>query len=329
MRKYACVISCFVGCACIFGIVFALYRIPLKAVLYPTLLCVVLLFLVLIPSAAAMKKRKNYMNWLVRLAPDQILDEMSDKTRMDEEDVRADAIISVCRQYMRLRESMTKRYEGMNDYYTLWMHQIKTPLAAMRLILQRDECERSDPHTVKELRDELFRVEQYVEMALIYLRLESESGDYVFGRYALDPIIRESIKKFSGQFIRRRIQLLYTPSEECVVTDEKWLSFVVEQILSNALKYTNKGHVSITFEKPCTLCISDTGIGIAGEDLPRIFEKSYTGHNGRKDRKSSGIGLYLCRKICEKLGHSLRISSVVGEGTTVRICMEQKDVQVE
>ena len=127
---------------------------------------------------------------------------------------------------------------------------------------------------------------------MTFLRLDSESTDYVLKEYALDPIICQAVRKYAPAFIMRKLTLDYKPVDVSVVTDEKWLLFVIEQLLSNALKYTLSGSVSIYLETPRTLCIADTGIGIAPEDLPRIFERGYTGINGRDDKKASGIGLY-------------------------------------
>ena len=172
-------------------------------------------------------------------------------------------------------------------------------------------------------------VGQGVEMVLGYLRLESPSSDYVIRNYALDDIVRQAVRKFASQFIRRKLRLEYAPLNVSVITDEKWLLFVIEQVLSNALKYTRSGSVSITLEAPKTLCIRDTGIGIAPEDLPRVFEKGYTGCNGRTDKRATGIGLYLCRRILAKLGHSITIASTPGTGTTVRIGLEQDALEVE
>lgn len=177
--------------------------------------------------------------------------------------------------------------------------------------------------------EQLQSVEQYVEMVLGYLRLESPSSDYVIRNYALDDIVRQAVRKYASQFIRRKLRLEYTPLNVSVITDEKWLLFVIEQVLSNALKYTRSGSVSITLEAPKTLCIRDTGIGIAPEDLPRVFEKGFTGCNGRTDKRATGIGLYLCRRILEKLGHTIAITSTVGEGTTVRIGLQQDALEVE
>ena len=215
-------------------------------------------------------------------------------------------------------------YQELVEYYTVWAHQIKTPIAAMRLLLQD-----ADTDEQRALLEQVQSVEQYVEMVLGYLRLESPSSDYVIRNYALDDIVRQVVRKYASQFIRRKLRLEYTPLNVSVITDEKWLLFVIEQVLSNALKYTRSGSVSITLEAPKTLCIRDTGIGIAPEDLPRVFEKGFTGCNGRTDKRATGIGLYLCRRILEKLGHTIAITSTVGEGTTVRIGLQQDALEVE
>lgn len=213
----------------------------------------------------------------------------------------------------RIQSESDSRYSDMLDYYTLWAHQIKTPLSAMRLILQSGD----EPDTA-ELNNELFKTEQYVEMVLSYLRTDSESTDFVLKSYELDPIIKQSVRKYASQFIRRKISLVYDGTDASALTDEKWLTFVIEQLLSNALKYTYSGSISITADES-RITVTDTGIGIAPEDLPRVCEKGYTGYNGRTDKKSTGIGLYLCRKILTKLGHELEISSEVGKGTSVDI----------
>ena len=212
----------------------------------------------------------------------------------------------------------------MLEYYTLWAHQIKTPIAAMRLRLQSEDSDSS-----RRLLADLGRIEQYVEMVLTYLRLEGEGTDYVFREAKLDDIVRPALRRFAGEFIARRLTLDYTPTDVRVFTDEKWLSFVIEQVLSNALKYTPQGGVSVYVEEPKTLCIRDTGIGIAPEDLPRVFERGYTGLQGRADKRASGIGLYLCRRICRNLGHTITAESRPGEGTTVRIKLEEKKITVE
>ena len=181
----------------------------------------------------------------------------------------------------------------------------------------------------RELEAELFRVEQYVEMALNWMRLGSDSKDFLFREYALDGIIRQAIRKYAPQFIRRRIRLVYEPAEGKVLTDEKWLLFIIEQLLSNAVKYTQQGSVSIRVVPEKVLEIEDTGIGIAPEDVPRIFEKGFTGYNGRADKKSTGLGLYLCRLTAEKLSHKISVESQVGVGTKVSIDLHSDTLWVE
>lgn len=207
-------------------------------------------------------------------------------------------------------------YHDMVDYYTIWAHQIKTPIAAMRLILQSGGDNGSN-----ELQEQLFKIEHYVEMVLQYLRTESMNADLVLTKVQLDNIIKNAVKQYAKIFIRKKIKLNYSGVNYEVLTDEKWLTFVVKQILSNALKYTNSGEISIYMdpEMSDTLVIEDTGIGIEQEDLPRIFEKGFTGYNGRLNHKSTGIGLYLCKRILDRLAHTIKVSSEAGRGTRVMI----------
>ena len=226
----------------------------------------------------------------------------------------------------RMESEFSVKYRNMTDYYTMWAHQIKTPIAAMRLLLQ------SEPYPQREeLIEQLFRTEQYVEMVLQYMRTESGGKDLVIRQYPLEEIVRQAVRKYAKSFIRKKIALEFSELKGTVVTDEKWLGFVVEQILSNALKYTKKGSISIYMdpESPRTLVIEDTGIGIAPEDLPRIFENGFTGYNGRSGKKSTGIGLYLCRNVMDRLSHTISIESEVGKGTKVRLGLEHVPIQVE
>jgi signal transduction histidine kinase len=210
------------------------------------------------------------------------------------------------------------------DYYTTWVHQIKTPIAVMQMILQGEDTEEH-----RMLSAELFRIEQYVEMVLCYFRLDSSSSDFVFKEYNLDDIIKKAVRKYAPQFIRKRILLKYEPVSLSILTDEKWLLFIIEQILSNAIKYTKTGYVEIRVTEKMVLEISDTGIGIAAEDIPRIFEKGFTGYNGHENTKSTGLGLYLCRQASKKLMHSITVKSEVGKGSTFMIDLYKEKLQTE
>ena len=235
------------------------------------------------------------------------------------------------RLVLQENDSRISRQE-MLDFYSLWAHQIKTPLAAMNLLLQSEEArEDKDAKIFQEMRMELFKTGQYVDMVLSYLRAEDMSSDLLLKEYSLDEIVRQAVRKYSGMFILKKIRLEYEPCKEIVLTDEKWLLFVLEQLLSNALKYTEKGFIRIRMEQgsPAVLLIEDSGIGIQAEDLPRVFEKGFTGYNGRQDKKSTGIGLYLCRMICEKLNHTVTITSDPGKGTAVRLDLTRKEMRHE
>ena len=222
------------------------------------------------------------------------------------------------------RQKTTSDYNNMVEYYTVWAHQIKTPIASMRLQIQSEDTE-----SARKLMGDLNRIEAYVEMVLTFLRLDSDSTDYLIKEYDLDEIVRPAIRKFSREFILKKLKLEYEPLSYKTITDSKWLSFIVEQVISNAVKYTSEGSVRICMSEPGILCIEDTGIGISDEDLPRIFENGYTGFNGREDKRASGIGLYLCKRISDNLGHKIYAESKVGEGTKIFLDMRAKKLEVE
>ena len=299
----------------LFAVSFALYDLPLAAVWYPAALTAVLGLLLLLWDFARVRRLHAELSAQKDAAPEQ-LGPLPETARIPDADYQA-IIRSLQAQARRLAASAAARERETTDYYTAWAHQIKTPIAAMELTLRQE-----DSPQARQLLGELSRIEQYVEMALTYLRLDSPESDYVLRTCALDPIVRQAVKRFSAEFIGRRLRLDYAPVDCTLVTDEKWLGFVLEQLLSNALKYTRAGSIRIALQGQ-TLCIADTGIGIAPEDLPRIFDKGYTGLNGRADRKATGLGLYLCRRVCENLGIGLRAESAVGVGTTIFLDLSQ------
>ena len=242
----------------------------------------------------------------------------------------------------------------------MWVHQIKPPKSALKLLLEaeREELgqficddEQSQCHigdmtggnigaaglnaalkqqavltelsdNMDSFEDELFRIEEYVSMALQYQRVSSTENDFVLEKVSVDGVIRDTIKKYAKIMIRRHIGINYSGTGQEVYTDGKWLAFMLEQILSNAIKYTPQGFVTIETAEGKDrffITIKDTGIGIKAEDLPRVFEKGYTGYNGHADKKATGIGLYLCRQMADKLGHTIRMESEIGKGTKVWI----------
>lgn len=318
-RFFIILLLCFSG---IFAGVFSLYSLPLEAVVYAFLLCFVLgITLALIRFFPWYRKHLR-----LQTAQKSILlmtRDLPEPSSLLEQDYQS-LVLSLNRMYSdKITEEQAARSE-LTDYYTTWVHQIKTPIAAMRLLLRNE-----DTDSGRQLKAELFRIEQYVEMVLCYFRLGSSTNDFVLQYCDLDSIIRCSIRKFAGQFIQKKILLVYEPVNCRILTDEKWLSFVIEQILSNAVKYTNAGSVTVSVSPDQVLSISDTGIGISEEDLPRIFEKSYTGYNGRMDKRSTGLGLYLCKRILNRLSHPISVVSEPGKGTTFFIDLSRSPLGME
>lgn len=304
------------------GIVFYLYGVPVEPVVYSAVLGLLAGLIALTYGYITYRKKAEYLqcmkeNLTISL---QKLPSPSECT----EELYQDMLRSLNAERMRVENSRKIFYTELTDYYTMWVHQIKTPIAAARLLLQESG------EGQQEVLAEIFKIEQYVEMVLGYLRTEDMSADMNFVQCSLDEIVREQIHKFARIFIRKRLALEYQGVEEMVLTDSKWLGFVIGQILSNALKYTKNGKISIYLSesRPHTLVIEDTGIGIRREDLPRVFEKGFTGYNGRGEGHSTGIGLYLCAKIMKKLNHTLFLDSEPGKGTKVYLSLGREDLDI-
>ncbi|HBS89943.1 MAG TPA: hypothetical protein DEA56_04210 [Eubacterium sp.] len=293
----------------------------------------------------------------------------------DVEALYADIIIKLQEQKRKQYDAGVEASRNLKDYYACWAHQIKTPIAAAKLIIQSlDDVVRNLENTswgnfcnecydkryddlknnqsnekngdndleklnrkLNELSHEMFRIEFYTDAVMDYLRLEDISSDYEFKLCRLDTAVKKAVKKFAPQFIGRHISLHIEQIEDSVCTDSKWLGFIIEQLISNAVKYSKDGgsvriytlHGSDGIKKDSKddslqLVIEDTGIGISEEDIPRIMERGFTGYNGRLDKKSSGIGLYLCRKAADRLGFVITYDASYKNGTRVVIDMTQR-----
>ena len=308
-RKSAVLFLAFV---LIYAVVFSLYRLPLEAVLYAGGLC--LLAFALLAGLDFWRFRARHMQ-LADLRKRVFLgvDGMPDPADLIEEDYQA-ALRALWDDRARMVSRADAAMSDMRDYYTLWAHQIKTPIAALHLLLKEDSEESR----------ELFKIEQYVDMLLSYIRLESDTNDLVLRECDLDAILRAAARKYARFFIHQGLRLEIRTGGRRVLTDEKWFSFCIEQLLSNAVKYTPSGVISMYVENDY-LVIADTGIGIAPEDLPRIFEKGYTGENGRLERTSSGLGLYLAGKAAALLHIPITVDSRPGQGTTFTLHLRQEE----
>lgn len=295
----------------IFFTMFYLYDIPREVLYYSGLLCFTLAVIVSVIDFNNYKKSFNALHFL----KDNLINDL-DKLPISL-DIRVQyyqkIIIRLFNELEKTIEENREKQTQLIDYYSMWVHQIKTPIAAIHFILDNGE------HDNYMLEQELFKIECYVEMVLTYIRLGSENTDYVFEKVELSEIAREILKKYASLFINKKLTLNFVPQETFVITDKKWFSFALEQIISNAIKYTPRGSIVKIVLEENKITITDNGIGIKEEDLPRIFEQGFTGFNGRYEKKSSGIGLYLCKKILDNLEHTIKITSKTGIGTTVEI----------
>lgn len=305
----------------IYMIIFILYDTHAEAVVYAFLICLVIGAIIVCTSFFKFKKRHILLKEIYENLP-LMTDKLPEPENLIQNDLQdiAHRLSEINQQNIT---AMRNHQKDSDDYFTIWVHQIKTPISAMQMLLQTDDTDKS-----RNLSAELFRIEQYAEMALHYIRLDSDSNDFVIKTYDLDSIVKQAVRRYAPLFIRRRISLEYSPINANALTDEKWLVFVVEQLLSNAVKYTIKGHAQIKYENNI-LSVSDTGIGILPEDMPRIFEKGYTGMSGRTDEKSTGLGMYLCKKVCDKLGHKISVKSEVGKGTSIFIDLSREKFDIE
>lgn len=238
-----------------------------------------------------------------------------EKIGLLEEDYRK-LVVKLFEEASKERESHSSSYHAMLDYYTMWVHQIKTPISALSLIIQNMK----DQETASRLKAQLLQVENYVDMALNYLRLGSESNDLQFSKVNVDDVVRSEIKRAMTLFLSKGLSVDFQPSNLEVTTDKKWLGFIVGQLISNAIKYQKSGTVHF-YGNENSITIEDEGIGIAKEDLPRIFEKGYTGYNGHNEKKSTGLGLYLVKCAADMISAKVVFDSEVGRGTRVTVLL--------
>ncbi len=329
LRDRLCPILWGIASVIILALVVWLYGIPGEAVGYSVLLCTACgLAVGFVDLIRELRHHRARLQCIRTAAYEH--NELRDEYGVAAHDY-ADLVQELWRRIETLQEQQYAERREAKDYYTMWVHQIKTPLAVMQMLVKSEDTEQN-----RALAAELFRTEQYVDMALGYIRLGEDASDLAVRECDLDELIRTSIRRYAPQFIAKKLTFSYEPSNVKVVTDDKWFTFLLEQLLSNAIKYTYEGGVTVTLTEDAKVIVRDTGIGIAAEDVPRIFEKGFTGFNGRTNSdgstdggRATGLGLYLCRKVAHKLNVGLSVESEVGKGSTFTVDMKKEEIVAE
>ena len=300
----------FFGLLLFFSFIFEDSRVVLQYIF--TLLLVLGILTLSVDSLIAYKNYHNQLLYGQEQAQTAVEALLFDKIQKMEAEKKSQSVLE------------RERYNDLMDYYTLWAHQIKTPIAAGSLLVQ----DLTDTDAKKQLGQEFFKIESYVNLVLQYLRLESFHDDLVLKKENLEDLVKEVVKKYALFFIQKGLTLNLHDLDRTIVTDKKWFMIILEQVLSNSLKYTKEGGIEI-FCKDDVLYLKDTGLGIKDSDILRVFERGFSGYNGRLTHQSSGLGLYLSKKISDQLGNSLSLESQIGQGTTVKIGLAEKRLAID
>ncbi|MDU7441801.1 MAG: sensor histidine kinase, partial [Clostridium sp.] len=227
-----------------------------------------------------------------------------------------------CKSNKAMNDEIGEFKRGINDYreyIELWVHEIKTPIATCKLLIENNES----PLT-ESIGEEVCKLENYIDQALFYTRSNTIEKDYIIKEMILSSCVNKVLNNNADSLIKKRVKIRLADLEKRVYSDSKWIEFILGQIISNSIKYMNKEHKELKIycsesSKYVILNIEDNGAGISEKDISRVFDKGFTGENGRKFGKSTGIGLYLCKKLCKKLGLDITLISEEGKFTRVSI----------
>lgn len=238
-------------------------------------------------------------------------------------------INDILKELSRDMHEQVKHYrniqEEYREYIEMWVHEIKTPIASSKLLIENNTNE-----VTRKIDTQMDRIENYVEQVLYYSRSDEVGKDYIIKKVGLSKLVKDVIKRNQRDFISKRISLQLGDLDEIIYSDTNWVEFILNQIIGNAIKYS-KGKddkIEIYLKKISSaviLTIKDHGVGIIERDLNRVFEKGFTGENGRKFGKSTGIGLYLCKKLTDKLGLGLQVQSEENVGTEISIIFPKSE----
>ena len=297
------------------------FRVRAGNILYINLVSFSFFILYIIGSYFYYRSYYKSLNEIMENKGDEIINRLP-KPKTNEQTLFYEVISAL---YNEQNSKIEKLYEQKKDYeefITSWVHEVKTPISVGRLLIESNSSSQ-EAQVLRSLEEEIDKIEHYIQQALYYSKIDDFSKDYLINEVGLDRLVKEAVKKQAKTFINKKINVEIDNINLMVTSDKLWLSFIIDQILSNALKYTPTGGrikiYGLAEDKFQKLVIEDNGIGVRPEDLSRVFEKGFTGYNGRENYKSTGIGLYLSRKLARKLGHDITIESKYGEYTKVTI----------
>ena len=263
---------------------------------------------------------RNYYRSLTDIVEnkrDEIISRLP-KPKTHEQILFQKVLLSLYNEQISKMEGLYEQKKDYEEFITSWVHEVKTPISVCRLLIESN-LNSQNSEVLGSMGEEIDKIEHYIEQALYYSKIDDFSKDYIINEIELDRLVKEAVKKQARTFINKKISVEIDNTDLTVATDKLWLSFIIDQILSNALKYTYTGGrikiYGLSDEKAQKLVIEDNGIGIRSEDIGRVFDKGFTGYNGRENYKSTGMGLYLSKKLARKLGHDIAIESKYGEHT--------------
>ncbi len=324
LRDKSLAIVTYLLCLFIFMLTIILHNLAIELFIDGFLFSLVIYLVFMIVSFIAYNKK---MKKLLYIKSHQIIiessqmDDLPSASSLSEKLYQA-ILLSQLLDKEAMQAKNQQQYNDLMEYYGMWTHQIKTPVSSLDLMCQMEKIDTSL------MKKELFKIDEYLNMMLHYLKTAAIEQDLVFAKYSLKQIVFDAIKKYATFFSQENLSLSLKIEDQKIITDKKWLTFIIDQLLFNAIKYTPKGRITIS-NQGGVLSIKDTGIGLLPQDVPRIFEKGYTGFNGRMDKKSTGLGLHMSQEIAKSLGITIKVTSTLDVGSSFSLEFEQRHFNVE
>ena len=303
-------------------ILFLLYmfKVPLTLIISVTIVMTIFIIgIILYDYFIKMRFYNNFIDNLDQLDKKYLITAIINKPRFIEGQILYDSLYEIDKSMYEEIETYKNSINDFKEYIEMWIHEVKLPIASSTLMLHNNK-----PDSNKKIKEQINRIENYVEQVLYFVRSENLEKDYLIRTYNLEEIVNKVIRKNKESLLLRRISIEIDDIDKLILSDSKWLEFIINQIVSNSIKYSKTSNSKIKFnsktkEEFIILQIEDNGIGINEKDINKVFNKSFTGENGRNISSSTGMGLYLVNKLCTKLGHKITIESEVDKFTKVSI----------